>query len=147
MDYTVCSTVIKLSTEKSKYLTDFLFPLAATNCPHHILKNDKILESYGHVANEIITLWLELMNKHDCFKELGCDDEPIFIKTCQKSYDKILIVSNKNDIENAQLTWINLNILDADEAISETEKQHHITHIHQNWEHAQAVWNGSISNI
>jgi len=128
MDFTICSRVIKTASKEYKYAFDLLMQFISDN-PHKVVTNDIILNDYKNIAinSEIIRTWIEGMDYKGYWKNIDAnfEDNP-YINLCNSTYDKHLIVDEKEDYlpEN----YAGLTILNKDEAIEEL-KQSKITNI------------------
>lgn len=115
--YTICAKVLEKSDHSIQY--DLLNQFCSRHNPHKVAVNDKIRSEYNSLFNnkEFIIQWLEWINRSKYFEKIECNEDPIFIKTCNKTYDKKLIVHSKNDY--ADYEW--LIPVDKDEAINDME--------------------------
>lgn len=117
MDFTICSKVLKKASEDYKYAFDLLMQFVSEN-PHRVAKNESILNDYLVIAenSEIIRTWISGMDFKRYWKNVEINSEGnIYINTCKSTYDKNLVVNEKEDYlpEN----YSGLNIFNKDEAI------------------------------
>ncbi len=117
MDFTICSKVLKTASVDYKYAFDLLMQFVSEN-PHRVAKNEAILNDYLIIAeeSEIIRTWISGMDFKKYWKNVEINSiGNIYIETCNCTYDKNLVVNEKEDYlpEN----YGGLNILNKDEAI------------------------------
>ena len=90
-----------------------------------------ILDIYNSIGktDKDIASWINVMsyNSNKCWKCINCEDKPIFIETCKTTYDKRLIVSEKEDYDRSE--YAELNVIDKDEAIDEIRPSKNVTSI------------------
>ncbi len=144
-DYTICSKVLEAATHNKRYLTDLLNNFACTISWNSVVKNKKILDIYMEINDESIRSWINIMSyteNNSCWKDIWEVEGPIFIKACNKTHDKKLIVSEKEDYDNYE--W--LSPINKDEAIINLNWIQNTTIINQNWDNSQAT-GGSNSPI
>jgi len=131
MDYTICSRAIKAAKGYNKYTSDLLMVFTQTNS-YRVVKNSKILDVYGKIADESIRTWINLVTNCGYWKECECDanEKNIFFETCLRVADKKLIADEKEDYTEEERCAI--NILNKDEAIDELNPgKKVINHINQ----------------
>lgn len=118
MDYTVCKNVIDLAKTGNKYTT-LLFHFTMSNNSDKVVLNNDILEAYKESKTEMIHSWIDLMTKLMTWKKIDnvtCNCDDIFINSCNVTYDKKLIVSEREDYTSMQ--YENLDVINKDEAIN-----------------------------
>jgi len=117
MDYTICKNVINSSKVGNKYTT-LLFHFTMSNNSDKVVFNDNILEAYTESPTEMIRAWINLMTNLNTWKRIEnvtCNQNDIFIDSCNLTHDKKLIVSEKEDYSIIQ--YNNLNVFNKDEAL------------------------------
>ena len=131
----------KVLEADERYYGSLLMPIANVRNGHTIAFNQKIKEEYLTVKKTTrLDAWLEIATATDVFKNVECAGDPIFIKTCLETYDKKLIVSEKEDYSDYE----GLTPIDKDEAMNQIRPANII--IIQTGDNAQATC-GSGSNI
>jgi len=117
MDYTICKNVIDISKNGNKYTT-LLFHFTNINNSDKVVLNNYILDSYKQFDTEMIRSWINLMTNLNTWKyieNITCNIDNVFIDSCSITYDKKLIVSEKEDYPNSK--YNNLEVFNKDEAL------------------------------
>ena len=122
MDFTICSKVLKTASEDYKYAFDLLMQFVSEN-PHRVAKNESILNDYLTIAenSEIIRTWISGMDFKNYWKNVEIKSGGnIYINTCNCTYDKNLVVNEKEDY--LPESYGGLNIFNKDEAIEQIKQ-------------------------
>lgn len=117
MDYTICKNIINISKNANNYTT-LLLHFTMRNNSDKVVCNKSILDSYKKFQTESIHTWIKLMDYQGSWKNISdvdCQEEDIFIHSCKLTYDKKLIVSEKEDYRIEQ--YEDLEVINKDEAI------------------------------
>lgn len=118
MDYTICSKTIEAAKGNNKYTANLLMVFTQTNS-YRVVKNKRILEIYGKIADESIKTWINMVTNCGYWKECECsaDEKNIFFETCLLVDKKKLIADEKEHYTEKQRSIA--NIINKDEAIDE----------------------------
>lgn len=129
MDYTICKKVIELSKDGQGKYPQLLFHFMSNNS-NKVVINNLILDSYKRYNTSIIHTWIDLMDKQGMWKKINdpdCAESELFIKTCHSTYDKKLIVSEKEDYDVEQ--YEELDVMNKDEAYISLCSTTHVNNI------------------
>ena len=119
MDYTICSNLVALSSDHKKYLYDLLWKIVL-NTSIKVASNYEILSEYQSIGldSEEIRAWISGMDFNDKWKTVKIvPNSNIYIETCKRTYDKKLIVREKEDYLG--VLYNGIDVYDKDEAIAE----------------------------
>jgi hypothetical protein len=119
MEYTLCSKVIEKASLELKYAYDLLWHFIQEG-PNRVAINAEILNEYlKHAENSgPIREWVNGMDYKGYWKYIPIDQsDNVFIETCKKTFDKRLIVCEKEDYDADY--YIGLTVFNKDEAITE----------------------------
>lgn len=119
MDYVICSKLIEEVPTNSAIAYNLLFSFLNSNSPNKVVLNEAIIDEYGTIINEIVSVWINGLVKDGLYKSVNTpdfEDGLLFIETCRQTYDKQLIVSEKEDYLEEH--YCGLNIQNKYEAMS-----------------------------
>ncbi|MBP1645659.1 MAG: hypothetical protein H6Q16_1234 [Bacteroidetes bacterium] len=99
-DFIICPEVILEANKSKKYWSKLLYPFTDDENRNRVVYNDEILSMYDKIEGYHYESWIDLLIVNKKIIKITKTDESnkcIFISTCKKSYDKKLIVCEKND--------------------------------------------------
>lgn len=116
MTFTISDRVIESAKDGNSYTANLLLPFTSASNSHTVAVNSIILDKYNLFSTHHIHSWIDLMSKLGLFRNIACTHSNIFIETCKLTYDKRLIVADKQEYPASEYAELN-EILDSDEAI------------------------------
>lgn len=118
MNCVITKNIISDAKGGNHYTYNLLFPFCSDDNPHKVAINKDILSIYSVDCTEILRTWLDGLAKSNNFKitEPTETGSCIFLSTALNTYEKVLIVHEKEEYSSDDTTNIN-QYLDKDEAI------------------------------